>query len=84
MLRGFLYFVSGHPEKYNSHFFFFKQDLAGTEPNLKGDLLVALQELTTLVRQEHAKVALRARQVRAIIYLCSRNVTTHIRSRQCS
>ncbi|XP_028408241.1 acetyl-CoA carboxylase-like isoform X2 [Dendronephthya gigantea] len=38
-------------------------DMAGSEQNLKGDLLTALQELTTLVRQEHAKVALRARQV---------------------
>lgn len=43
---------------------YLKQDIAGTEHNLKGDLLTALQELTTLVRQEHAKVALRARQVR--------------------
>jgi hypothetical protein len=43
--------------------FYFKQDIAGTQHHLKGDLLTALQELTTLVRQEHAKVALRARQV---------------------
>ena len=45
------------------------QDIAGTEHNLKGDLLTALQELTTLVRQEHAKVALRARQVRELTSL---------------
>ena len=45
------------------------QDIAGTEHNLKGDLLTALQELTTLVRQEHAKVALRARQVHELTSL---------------
>ena len=46
---------------------YLKQDIVGTEHNLKGDLLTTLQELTTLVRQEHAKVALRARQVRIIM-----------------